>query len=155
MYGLSGPELSKFIKKEQQQPLVSADTSDSIKASYNLLSRWLHKLHSNLLPDKQWSASDIDTWRGLVHEIQSHWKMETLSSSFPQLHMLKHTVEFAENHHMLGAASEAQIESCHYKFNVLFHKQHLNMRDNTAERLRRSLADMALAKVKPIAIDEI
>ena len=43
----------------------------------------------------------------------------------------------------------------HYKFNSLFHKQHLNMRNNTDERLRRSLADISLIKVQPVAIDEI
>ena len=69
--------------------------------------------------------------------------------------MLVHTVEFVERHRFLGAFSEAQIESNHYKFNALFHKQHLNMCNNIDERLRRLLADVALIKIQPIAADEI
>ena len=34
-------------------------------------------------------------------------------------------------------------------FNALFHRQHNNMAGNTAERLRRSLADSTLRAVQP------
>src|ERR1700761_4985694 len=39
---------------------------------------------------------------------------------FPKLHMLHHTVDFAERYRFLGRASEAQIESYHASFNKLF-----------------------------------
>ena len=81
--------------------------------------------------------------------ISTDWQAETNSGSFPKLHMLHHTIDFAERHRFLGRASEAQIESFHATFNALFHKQHRNQSSDTAERLRRSLADAALRAVQP------
>ena len=66
--------------------------------------------------------------------------------------MLRHSLEFAERHRILGRASEAQIESYHYQYKKLFNEQHLNMANNEAERLRRCLADTTLRAVQPILI---
>ena len=85
-----------------------------------------------------------------MDDIQQHWSAETSQAAFPKLHMLRHSLEFAERHRFLGRASEAQIESCHASFNALFHKQHRNQSGNTAERLRRCLADSALRAVQPL-----
>ena len=85
----------------------------------------------------------------LQSDIHQHWQAEAHSKPFPKLHMLHHSVEFAERHRFLGRVSEAQIESYHASFNALFHKQHRNKSGNTAERLRRSLADAALRAVQP------
>jgi hypothetical protein len=104
-------------------------------------------LHSN-----DWTAADIDAWRTAVQDIHQHWRAETSIAAFPKLHMLHHTVDFAERHRFLGRASEAQIESFHAQFNALFHKQHRNQSSNTAERLRRSLADATLRAVQPFAM---
>lgn len=68
--------------------------------------------------------------------------------------MLRHSVDFAERYRFLGRASEAQIESCHASFNELFHKHHRNQSRHTAERLRRSLADMVLRLVQPCLLAE-
>ena len=65
--------------------------------------------------------------------------------------MLRHAVEFAERHKILGQISEAQIESLHAKFNALFHTQHRNTSDKHDERLRRCLADAVLAIAAPAA----
>jgi len=87
-----------------------------------------------------------------VDDILQHWCAETGQDAFPQLHMLRHSLEFAERHRFLGRASEAQIESYHYKFKRLFHQNHLNMTHNEAERQRRCLADSSLRAVQPIAL---
>jgi hypothetical protein len=81
--------------------------------------------------------------------------MTTGDHAFPKLHMLRHAVEFAERFHILGAASEAQIESFHCKFNALYHKQHRNMSHQPFERIRRCLADSVLALAAPVPADEI
>ena len=78
-----------------------------------------------------------------------HWQRETHIKPFPKLHMLTHTVEFAQRHRFLGRMSEAQIESFHAQFNALFHKHHHNQSNNTSERLRRSLADATLRAIQP------
>ena len=57
-----------------------------------------------------------------------------------------HSVHFAEQHHFLGLAPEAQIEFCHATIKELFRWQHRNQAGNTAERLRRCLADLALCR---------
>jgi hypothetical protein len=52
----------------------------------------------------------------------------TKIGAFPKLHMLRHAVEYAERYRFLGRASEAQVESYHAQFNLLFHKQHRNVK---------------------------
>ena len=155
LYDLNGPEISKWIKRECSTTLLSAAAAASstitaaTTASHSILSRWLQQLHHCLLRSDTWTAGDIDAWRTAVNDIHSNWSAEAHSKPFPKLHMLHHTIDFAERHRFLGRASEAQIESFHAQFNALFHKQHRNQSGNTAERLRRCLADASLRAVQP------
>jgi len=154
LYDLNGPEISKWIKKQCGAGLLAAaGASSSIpattKASHSLLTRWLQQLHHCLLRSGDWTAADINAWRTAVSDIHSNWRAETSQAAFPKLHMLHHSVDFAERHRFLGRASEAQMESFHAQFNTLFHDHHLNQGSNTAERLRRSLADATLRAVQP------
>jgi hypothetical protein len=155
LYDLNGPEISKWIKKECSASLLAAATASSAlpaatSASHSILSRWLQQLHHCLLHSDDWTAADIEAWRTAVSDIHQHWQSEAHSKPFPKLHMLHHAVDFAERHRFLGRASEAQIESYHASFNALFHKQHRNQSGDTAERLRRSLADATLRAVQPL-----
>jgi hypothetical protein len=157
LYDLNGPEISKWIKKECSTTLLSAPAASSpvpaaTSASHSILSRWLQQLHHCLLRSDDWTPADIDAWRSVVSDIHSNWRAETSINAFPKLHMLHHSVDFAERHRFLGRASEAQIESFHAAFNTLFHKQHRNQGKNTDERLRRSLADATLRAVQPSAL---
>jgi hypothetical protein len=157
LHDLNGPEISKWIKKKCSASVLSAAAAAAASpslpaattASHSILSRWLQQLHHCLLRSGDWTAADIDAWRTAVSDIHQHWQSEAHSQPFPKLHMLHHSVEFAERHRFLGRASEAQIESFHAQFNALFHKQHLNQGSSTAERLRRSLADATLRAVQP------
>ena len=157
LYDLNGQEISKWIKKECSATLLSAAAASSpipaaTSASHSILSRWLQQLHHCLLRSDVWTAADIDAWRSVVSDIHQHWRAETSIAAFPKLHMLHHSVDFAERHRFLGRASEAQIESFHASFNDLFHKQHRNQAGNTAERLRRCLADSSLRAVQSVLI---
>jgi hypothetical protein len=157
LHDLNGPEISKWIKKECSASLLSAAAASSpipaaTSASHSILSRWLQQLHHCLLRSDEWTATDIDAWRSVVSDIHQHWRAETSIAAFPKLHMLHHSVDFAERHRFLGRASEAQIESFHASFNALFHKQHRNQSGNTAERLRRCLADSSLRAVQSILL---
>ena len=67
------------------------------------------QLHHCLLRSDDWTAADIDAWRTAVNDIHSNWRAETSINAFPKLHMLHHSVDFAERHRFLGRASEAQI----------------------------------------------
>jgi hypothetical protein len=155
MHDLNGQEIGKWLKRECSAKLLEAAAASSaaVKASHSLLTRWLQQLHDCLLHKLMWDAEDIDSWRSIVSDVHRHWQVEAGSAPFPKLHMLHHTVEFAERYRFLGRASEAQIESFHAKFNALFHKQHHNKADDTAERLRRSLADSALKAVQSQALE--
>ena len=151
---LNGPEISKWIKRECSATLLAAAAeeqsfSSATKATHSVLSRWLQQLHHCLLRSDDWTAADIDSWRSVVSDIHQHWHAETSINAFPKLHMLHHSVDFAERHRFIGRASEAQIESFHASYNALFHKQHRNQSGNIAERLRRCLADAALRAVQP------
>jgi hypothetical protein len=154
LHDLNGPEISKWIKRECSVSVLTAAAASSplpaeTKATHSILSRWLQQLHHCLLRSNNWTTADIDAWRSVVQDIHQHWTAEAHSKPFPKLHMLHHAVDFAERQRFLGRVSEAQIESFHASFNALFHKQHRNQSSNTAERLRRCLADAALRAVQP------
>jgi hypothetical protein len=154
LFDLNGPEIRKWIKKDCSTTLRTAAekrnelTADQ-KSTFSTLKRWLGNLHDHLLHKKEWTTQQIDDWRAAVNDIQQNWCSETHQAAFPKLHMLKHSLEFAERYRFLGRASEAQIESFHATFNSLFHKQHRNQSSDTSERLRRSLADGTLHAVQP------
>ena len=160
LHDLNGPEISKWIKQECSARVLAAAAvttspaalSAATTASHSILTRWLQQLHTHLLHKREWTATEIFVWRSVVSDIHQHWRVETSINAFPKLHMLHHSVDFAERHRFLGRASEAQIESFHASFNALFHKQHRNQSSDTAERLRRSLADATLRAVQPLLI---
>lgn len=114
------------------------------------MTSWLTSMNENLLHTNEWNPSARGKWEKKVNEIQKDWKKHLGQDPFPKLHMLRHTHEFAERHHFLGKASEQALESFHHTFNNLFHKHHFNQAHNTAERLRRCLADTALLAIQPL-----
>jgi len=157
VFQLNGPEIRKWIKKDCSSTLRAAAEEKgaltaSQKSTYSTLKRWLEKLHDHLLVKKEWKAEEIEDWRAAVKDIQDNWCAETSQAAFPKLHMLRHSLEFAERYRFLGRASEAQIESYHFKFKRLFHQQHLNMAHDEAERQRRCLADSSLRAVQPLLV---
>ena len=154
LHQLNGPEIRKWIKHGCSTALLAAanaagDVDAAAKASHSILKRWLQQLHDYLLHKDDWESDDIEAWRAAVDDIQQHWCAETSQAAFPKLHMLRHSLEFAERHRFLGRASEAQIESYHYQFKTLLYNNHLNMSHNEPERLRRCLADTTLPAVQP------
>ncbi len=97
LYDLNGPEISKLIRRECSATLLSA-VSAATAASHSILSRWLAQLHHCLLHSDDWTTDDIESWRAAVNDIQQHWYAETSQAAFPKLHMLRHSLEFAERH---------------------------------------------------------
>jgi hypothetical protein len=159
LYDLNGPEISKFIKKQCGTTLlatsdVTSATYTATRASHSILTRWLEQLHHALLHSGDWTSGDLDAWRSAVGDIHQHWQSEAHSKPFPKLHMLHHTVDFAERYRFLGRVSESQIESYHATFNSLFHRQHRNQSNNVSERLRRALADTSLRAVQPMIVPQ-
>jgi hypothetical protein len=157
LFQLNGPEIRKWLKKNCSTTLrAAAEKAEALtadqKSTFSTLKRWLENLHDHLLHKDDWESSDIDDWRAAVEDIQKHWCGETGQNAFPKLHMLKHTLEFAERYRFLGRASEAQIESYHYEFKALFNQQHLNMAHDEPERLRRCLVDTSLRAVQPFLL---
>jgi hypothetical protein len=157
VFQLNGPEIRKWIKQKRSATLLAAaaaagEVDAAAKATHSILSRWLQQLHDHLLHKGDWEAKEIEAWRAAVDDMQQHWCAETGQDAFPKLHMLRHSLEFAERHRFLGRASEAQIESYHFKFKRLFHQQHLNMAHNESERMRRCLADSSLRAVQSVLL---
>ena len=155
VFQLNGPEIRKWIKQKCSASILAAaaaagDVDSATRASHSILSRWLQQLHDHLLHKGEWTSQQITDWRAAVDDIQQHWSGETGQAAFPKLHMLRHSLEFAERHRFLGRASEAQIESYHRTFKELFNRQHLNMAHNDPERQRRTLVDTTLRAVQPL-----
>jgi hypothetical protein len=113
------------------------------------------QLHSFLLRSGEWDAVSLFQFRALLDDIYAHWRNTTSQQPFPKLHMLWHAVEFAERHRILGAASEAQMESFHFRFNHLWNQQHRNMAQQPLVRIRRCLADAVTAAAAPFAEAEM
>jgi len=123
VHQLNGPELARWIKGQDSSASVlssavvaaAAASSTAIAAATtataSILTRWLKQLHDSLLHTREWTREDIDAWRCVVNDIHQHWRQETSSHAFPKLHMLHHTIDFAERHRFLGRASEAQSHS--------------------------------------------
>ena len=144
LWDLNGQEITKWVKRLCSNDVLAASAASGptaeARSTHSILAHWLKKMHHSLLHAKNWTPADIDDWRATVADIHAHWVTETGIAPFPKLHMLHHTVDFAERYRFLGRASEAQIESYHASFNQLFHYNHRNMSSNTPERMRRSLA---------------
>jgi hypothetical protein len=154
LFDLNGPEIRKWLKKGMSEKLMEEankeNVTDEQRATYSTLKRWVEQLHTHLLHKEEWKSSDIEAWRCVIEDIFSNWKSETKQKPFPKLHMLKHSLEFAERHRILGRASEAQIESFHSSFNSLLNNNHFNLSHHTPERLRRCLADCVLRVVQSV-----
>src|SRR3954468_8420543 len=108
----------------------------------HLIQKYLSQMaHDHLLHKDHWTVQQIEEWRAAVVDIQQNWCAETSQSAFPKLHMLRHSLEFAERYRFLGRASEAQIESYHYQFKRLYNNNHLNSTHKKSRRICRTLAD--------------
>ena len=112
-------------------------------------------LHEYLLHGRQWEPTELFIFRSVIRDIYANWTKTTGDRAFPKLHMLQHSVEFAARWGILGAASEAQIESIHFTFKSLYHVQHRNKSQQPLERIRRCLADMVAAAASPFVATEI
>ncbi len=154
LHDINGPEIGKWIKQKCSAALLAAAANAggvdaAAKATHSILSRWLQQLHDHLLHKREWTAKEIEERSAAVDDIQQHWRAETSQAAFPQLHMLRHSLQFAERNCILGRASEAQIESYHYQYKQIFNEQHRNMAHDEPERLRRCLVDTSLRSVQP------
>jgi hypothetical protein len=155
LYSLNGPEITRWIKQERCSQLISESAERSalsryMKARITVMAGWMKQLHQFLLHSNQWTLSELLRFRSFLTTIYAHWDRTTGDHPFPKLHMLRHAVEFAERYRILGAASESQIESFHYRFNTLYHQTHRNMSQQPLERMRRCLADVVASAAAPL-----
>lgn len=159
LHSLNGAEIRRWIKQHHTAKLAIAPEClpalhRSFDARKDLMQSWLERLHEFLLhsnKQKQWDAAELYRFRAFLDQIYARWQETTGIRPFPKLHMLRHAVEFAERHHILGALSEAQIESFHFRLNHLYNHNHRNMSQQPAERMRRCLADAVTAAAAPFA----
>lgn len=143
-------EVQKWIKKDCCERVleIASEITPVERSQYQQLRRWLRSLDAHLLHTNEWTVSEIGEWGKIVTEIQSCWCTITNSHPFPKLHMLRHSLEFAERHRFLGRASEQQVESFHHTFNDLYNNHHHNQTHRPEERIRRCLADTALRAIR-------
>jgi hypothetical protein len=146
----NGPELCKYIEKDRAATLLLPHTSSEKKRAHDRLVKWLNQLKATLLHKNEWTRKDIDQWAGVVKDMQDNWEDLTGQKPFPQLHMLGHTVEFAERFRFLGRVSESATESYHASYNNRYHNHHMCSASNEPRRHRRSLADLVLNAIQPI-----
>ena len=156
---LNGMEIAKFLKRDCCSEIKTIATGAENLQPHSIenlekLSVWMHKFQNYLLHSNNWTPAQLVEFRNFLDEVYINWNKTTHDHPFPKLHMLRHAVEFAEKYKILGAASEAQIESFHSKFNFLYQVTHRNMSQNEPERIRRSLADVVGAAIAPFAQQE-
>ena len=156
-FSLNGQELSKFLKRDCFTAVRTAAAESGVIITRQMdnkvatLERWMKEMHNNLLHSRQWTDDEISHWRTVVDEIQQGCKEFINKNPFPKLHMLTHTVEFAERNHFLGKFSEAQIESHHATYNITY-EGHKNQSQDTPLRMRRTHADLTLTAIQPVLL---
>jgi len=109
LFKLSRPEIRKYINQKRSFLAAAASAGEvdaATRATHSIFSRWLENRHDHLL-HKEWMPKEIKEWRAAVDDILQHWCVEAGPDAFPQLHMLRHSLDFAERHRFLGRASEA------------------------------------------------
>ena len=164
-HDLNGNEVQQYIKSEKCAEIIdkaisvhASSSSSSSSSSLSVCKRlevmrvWMKGLNDHLLHVNKWTDDALSSFSSLVTDIHTRWHAVTGLKAFPKLHMLRHTLEFAQRHKFLGCMSEAFIESSHVKFNVLHDDIHINVKNNVKERLRRSLADMALCGMQAVLL---
>jgi len=155
---LSGKELDRWMKLDLCTQVLKANRAAARSGSWErkvweTVRRWLQAIHANLLHCQEWTAIQLWQWRQTVKDIQEKWTATTGMAPFPKLHMLTHTVEFAERWRFLGMVSESSIESSHAAFNALYHEHHRNKPHADSERQRRCIADMCEEDVQPYVMN--
>jgi len=109
LFKLSRPEIRKYINQKRSFLAAAASAGEvdaATRATHSIFSRWLENRHDHLL-HKEWMPKEIKEWRAAVDDILQHWCVEAGPDAFPQLHMLRHSLDFAERHRFLGRTSEA------------------------------------------------
>jgi hypothetical protein len=155
IHSLNGPELARFIRQNRSAEqlcigLVQSQATARTRQKLDQLATWMQKLHKYLLHSEKWKATDLFIFKELINDIYKNWVKTTADRVFPKLHMLRHAVEFAQRHEILGAASESQIESFHSAFNHLYNFQHRNTLHEPLKQIRRCLADSVVGVVGPM-----
>ena len=159
IHDLNGRDLRRFIDRDCFSAMltIAADAgmpaTTAARSTVGQLRHWMQLIKSALLHSREWTVEERDAWRSVVlNDIQQNWWQTTGEDAFPQLHMLRHTFEFAERHRVLGRAGESQIESYHAYFNTLFQHTHRNSARDPPQRYRRCAADSALHTLEPILL---
>jgi hypothetical protein len=112
----------------------------------------MQQLHDCLLSGKDWEPDHIVAWTCVVDELQSRWEADTEIKPFPKIHMLRHSIDFAERFNFLGRASESQIESFHAEFKRNLNLHQHNTTHDDVKRLTRTLADSTLRAVQTLLV---
>jgi hypothetical protein len=157
LYGLSGPELTRFIR--QRTPvtlgLTRADLSDADRTRLLTITQWLTQLRHFLLHSNQWDEASCHEFRSICRAIITRWHEVTKDHLFPKMHMLLHASEFASTHKLLGRLSESAIESSHAEINELYNKHHHNQTKHPEVRISRSLSGHIHQSVQRVPLGNI
>jgi hypothetical protein len=144
LHDLTGPEVSRYIKKKLLSFVTPPDGID-----LDILQYWMEQLHMNLLHKKRWEHEQENEFSSFVDQFLINWEAATNTRVTPKCHMLTHCRAFVAAHHHLARYGEAQMESYHATFRYTEQHNHGNQGNNTAERLRRTLADKAMLAAAP------
>ncbi len=149
VHDLNGPELARWTELKCGENMFEKTAKrNKMNGAYIVLEAWLADLHRYLLTKNEWSEKDKQDWRKIVEQILTDWTRITGDSVFPKLHMLSHTIDMVNTFGFLGRIDEQAMKSAHCEANQLYHHTHRNKSHETAERLRRVLADLVLREIK-------
>ncbi|MFP5443353.1 MAG: hypothetical protein ACLGIY_07095, partial [Betaproteobacteria bacterium] len=146
LFNLNGPELHRFIKGNVIGSLVTQHGAldDKQVKKLETVQYWLAHLDIYLLTSHKWDTCNKFVFTSLCQIMVESWAEVTGDHVFPKLHMLLHAAKFMQEHGLLGAVSEAPLESAHAEFNRIYHYQHHNTVREPAVRVSRSLSDHTL-----------
>jgi hypothetical protein len=149
LHDLTGPELSKFVKKELLLDEIWDNTPLHKLHTLTTLHKWMKILHDNLLHKQQWTQTQQTEFKSFTKEIISNWKTITNTKLTPKCHILAHIIPFVKQFKYLGKYNESSMESYHGQYRHIEQYNHKNTGKNIGKRLRRTLADFTLRSIQP------
>lgn len=160
---LTGPEITRWlhssffddqvaILESKRDACLTAELKEEVTTSIRNLRKmeyWATQLQLRLTKFSIWTADARARFKALVIDIWHNWVAVTGDHSFPKLHMLGHLCIFTDDHGVLVEVSESTIEACHANVSRYHDVTHANSSWNEAQRLRRTLASVALEHIAP------
>ena len=158
---LKGGELKKIAHSPEFFRLIDCVVNEDKKLLFHSCLHSFRALVPFLLSPATMNRRQISEFTELVIFIGDTWhrsikriKSRVVKIVKPKVHMLAHCMQFAQEHHGLGAYNESPMESSHHDVHLTF-ERHSNCGRNTPLKECRTQSDISQRRLSRIASGRI